>query len=348
MKHIFFLIALCLYIAGCSLNIGTKTSAKITDLNASSSSKRTYDKIAIIIPQKVIKGYSNTVINSSFAYIFRQNAKLDIKVFLTQNEENSSLMKAIQEIDEQNFGFVIAATTLKGGNFIAKNMPSDIVVFIPTLHKNDTQITSSNIYFGRIDYDEQIKKLLEQSNSNIAIFSDNSALSSNLERRVKELSQEGSVRAYNTTGEKVNFARLIRSQGSLSNASVFLNTPIVTSSILASQLRANEMHPHAILLTQIGYNPTILKLTQANDRRKMIIANSISNKDKNLSYINEMFLQSIDYNWVAYATSVGLDYFYTKLLNPKASRIFKENIKNSQVIYNVNLMKALDFSFEEF
>ena len=52
-------------------------------------------------------------------------------------------------------------------------------IFIPTIHKNNMQISNQNIIFGSINYDAQIATLLSKSNANIAIFSDGSALSSN-------------------------------------------------------------------------------------------------------------------------------------------------------------------------
>ncbi|MBK1993724.1 hypothetical protein FSE90_05595, partial [Campylobacter novaezeelandiae] len=52
-------------------------------------------------------------------------------------------------------------------------------------------------------------------------------------------------------------------------------------------------------------------------------------------------------NWIAYATSVGIDYFYTKFLNPKSERIFEEKLENSQFIYKIKLVKGLKSNFEE-
>lgn len=343
MKNLLFCILCGLFLAACA----TKQAPVVVAPSVESGPKRDYSKIALIIPQKVIKGYSNVIINATLAYLIRQDSKISTQVFLTNDESDASLGRALKEIEAQNFGFVIAATTLKGANFIAQAMPSDIIVYLPTLHKNDTQISAQNIFFGRIDYDAQIAKLLEKGNSNLAIFSDNSALSNNLQDKVRSIAKGASTRIYNTSGEKINYARLTRSQGPLSGSSVFLNVPIVTGAIIISQLHVANQRPQAILYTQIGYNPILLKLAQPESRYRLSIANSIDNEDRNLAYINEMFFQSIDYNWMAYVTSVGLDYFYANLLNKEAKRLFKEQIKDRQLIYEVKLMKTLEFSFSE-
>ena len=73
----------------------------------------------------------------------------------------------------------------------------------------------------------------------------------------------------------------------------------------------HNIRTNVLFSTQLNYNPAFLSLTQEGDRRQFIIANLIDKNDEELNYLNEMFAQNLDYNWVAYATSVGLDYFYT-------------------------------------
>ncbi|EDO9542639.1 hypothetical protein GUB75_07785, partial [Campylobacter coli] len=175
--------------------------------------------------------------------------------------------------------------------------------------------------------------------------SDGSMLSSNLNSRVLE--QNANTRFYRVEGEKLDFYRLLRSQGSLNNASIFLNTPLIKTALISSQLRVYNIQPFVLLSTQINYNSTFLSLTQEGDRKNFILANSIDNHDDNLSYLNEIFNQSIDYNWIAYATSIGTDYFYTQFLNTKSDSLFDEKIQNSQILYKVRLMKGSKASFEE-
>lgn len=347
MKSIFlyFLFVLWgLFFTACSTQIQQKLPLQSTPSTVKFSTN-SLNKIAIIIPEQAIKSYSNVIINSSMAYLMRRDAKIELKIFLIGTEDENKLKAVIEKLQAQDFRFIIAGLTLRGANILASLKANHMYFYIPTINKNSTSINASNIYFGGIDYDAQIQSLLSLSNGNIASFYDNSALSNNLNQKL--INQTGGVRTYTVVGEKINFPSLLRSKGSLSGASVFLNTPLVKSAIISSQLRSNGMYPYAILSTQIGYNPTFLSLTQAEDRRKMIIANSILNDDLFLSHANEMLNQSLDYNWVAYATSLGLDYFYSQKMN-KASSLFKEKMQDNQIVYKIKLMQSLDFSFKEY
>ncbi|MCX2683101.1 hypothetical protein OQH60_04675 [Campylobacter sp. MIT 21-1685] len=323
-------------------NVYAKLVNSVTDFDANLQ-KITSVKLAIILPEKTLKSYSNTIINSSIAYLLRQRAEIKVKVFLIGTEESSKVNEVLQRIENQNYEYVVAGFTLKGVNELV-NYNGKLKIFIPSIHKNNTNITNPNIYFGSIDYDAQITKLLSKANENIAIFSDNSALSNNLNSRILAFNK---AKIYRIEDEKLNFAKLLYSQGTLNNASIFFNTPLIKTALTSSQLRVYNLEPFVLLSTQINYNPSFLSLTQQGDRKKFIIANSINNNDDNLSYLNALFHQNINYNWIAYATSIGVDYFYTKFLNKKTKSIFEENFENSQILYKVRLMKTEKASFEE-
>lgn len=326
-------------------NIYAKLLNSITDFDKNLQ-KITSVKLAIIIPEKTIKSYSNTIINSSIAYLLRQRADIKVKVFLTGTEDNDKIRSTLEKAQSQGYQYAIAALTLKGANQL-KDYSGNMKIFIPTLHKNNISFSNlnKNIIFGSIDYDAQVLALLNKANSDIAAFSDGSMLSSNLNSRI--LAQNANTRFYRVEGERLDFYKLLRSQGGLNNASIFLNTPLIKTALISSQLRVYDIQPYVLLSTQINYNPTFLSLTQEGDRKNFILANSIDNHDDNLSYLNEIFNQSIDYNWIAYATSIGTDYFYTQFLNPESNSLFNEEIRNSQILYKVRLMQGAKASFEE-
>lgn len=326
-------------------NIYAKLLNSITDFDKNLQ-KITSVKLAIIIPEKTIKSYSNTIINSSIAYLLRQRADIKVKVFLTGTEDNDKIRSTLEKAQSQGYQYAIAALTLKGANQL-KDYSGNMKIFIPTLHKNNVSFSNlnKNIIFGSIDYDAQVLALLNKANSDIAAFSDGSMLSSNLNSRI--LAQNANTRFYRVEGERLDFYKLLCSQGGLNNASIFLNTPLIKTALISSQLRVYDIQPYVLLSTQINYNPTFLSLTQEGDRKNFILANSIDNHDDNLSYLNEIFNQSIDYNWIAYATSIGTDYFYTQFLNPESNSLFNEEIQNSQILYKVRLMQGAKASFEE-
>ncbi|MBZ7965162.1 hypothetical protein [Campylobacter molothri] len=326
-------------------NVYAKLLNSITDFDQAVQ-KITAVKLAIVIPEKTIKSYSNTIVNSSIAYLLRQRADIKVKVFLIGTEDENKIRQTLDQIESQGYQYVIAAFTLKGISAL-KDYSKNMKIFIPTLHKNFASNLNQNIIFGSIDYDAQIMALLQKANSNIAIFGDGSTLSDNLNARILLNSKNQNVRIYKIDGDKLDFYKLLKSQGSLEQTSIFFNTPLVKTALTSSQLRVYDIYPYIMLSTQINYNPAFLNLTQEADRKNFIIANSINNHDDNLSYLNEIFNQNIDYNWVAYATSIGTDYFYTNFLNKESKSIFDEKIENSQILYKVRLMQSVKANFEE-
>lgn len=338
-------VILILFFTACSLTQSKKEVSVDEILPTQVIKPKDLSQIALIVPQKTIKSYSSIVINSSLAYLLKQSADIRLKIILTDDEKEENLAKALKEIEDENIAFVIAAVTINGAAYLTQNA-EDMVIYMPLVHKKAMSMQAGkNIYFGSIDYEAQIQKLLEFSGDDIASFYSDMTLSSFLNQKILDLAPNAKIRLYRVPSQKPDYARILKSQGSLDGASVFLNTPLITSAILSSQLRVHDYEVNSLLLTQLGYSPVLLNLTQSADRKTMLIANSIDNQDDELSFLNEIFVQNLDYNWVAYATSVGLDYFYANLLNPKANRLFKEEIIDSQVIYKITLMRALDFSF---
>ena len=133
----------------------------------------------------------------------------------------------------------------------------------------------------------------------------------------------------------------------LSDATVFLNVPLVKASLVSSQMRLYDVKFNALLSTQINYAPSIFKLTQPQDREKLYIANSISKADGALDSNNEILGQNLNFNWVGYSASVGLDYIYATYLNRGAQRLFNESVEDSQIIYDTKVLKAGEYGFYE-
>ncbi|MFW5618321.1 MAG: hypothetical protein ACOCMY_00245, partial [Campylobacter hyointestinalis] len=131
----------------------------------------------------------------------------------------------------------------------------------------------------------------------------------------------------------------------LRDSSIFLNTPLIKTALLSSQFRVFDLNPNALLSTQINYNNALLSLTQPNDRKNMYIANSISKIDDEIISNNAILGQNIEYDWVAYSSTFGFDYIYTKFINSDASSLFDEKVQNNQVIYDTKIMKSNQFGF---
>ncbi len=129
----------------------------------------------------------------------------------------------------------------------------------------------------------------------------------------------------------------------LQNSSLFLNTSIIQSSIVLSQLRAHGTEPYRILSTQLNYTPLVVSLTQFPDRKKFVVANSIGKTDLKLQESLALLNSDIQYNWVNYSTLIGMDFLYKK----NDSELFPSRIKNNQVSYEVQLYKNTRYGFEK-
>lgn len=301
-------------------------------------------KIAIIVPENSIKSYAGIVANSVIAYTIRQNANIDVKFYNIGNESPGAIDSAIAKAKSENISYLIAPFTAVGANYLNSVLDSSMLAYVPTLHISSVENLRANLIFGGIDYKDQIAKLLEFSNGKVAAFSDGSALGNSLNRYSDEL---GGGLAYENiiAGNQTDFKGFLSGNSRLAEATIFLNVPIVKASMLSSQLRLYDVKSAALLSTQINYTPNIFKLTQPEDRANMYIANSLSNVDMALDSNNEILSQDINFNWVGYSTSVGMDYIYTSYLNQNTQKLFSERIENSQVIYNTKILKAGESSF---
>ncbi|WP_169973821.1 MULTISPECIES: hypothetical protein [unclassified Campylobacter] len=300
-------------------------------------------KIAIIIPQDSIKSYAAVVSNSAIAYMIRQNANIDIKFYNIGNESTDSISDALTRAKAENISYLITPFTQVGVAHLNNLLEDSMLAYIPTLHSSTLPILKANLIFGGIDYKEQIARLLDFSNGKNAAFSDGSLLGSTLNRYSEELS--GGLVYQNEIGNQTDLKNFVDRNSKINEASIFLNIPILKTSLLSSQLRVYDINATNLLSTQINYTPSIFKLTQPQDRELIYIANSLSAVDSSLDSNNKILGQDINFNWVGYSTSVGMDYIYTAYLNQNAQKLFSERVKNSQVIYNTKILKAGESSF---
>lgn len=300
-------------------------------------------KIAIIIPQDSIKSYAAVVSNSAIAYMIRQNANIDIKFYNIGNESTDSISDALTRAKAENISYLITPFTQVGVAHLNNLLEDSMLAYIPTLHSSTLPNLKVNLIFGGIDYKEQIVRLLDFSNGKNAAFSDGSLLGSTLNKYSEELS--GGLVYQNEIGNQTDLKNFVDRNSKINEASIFLNIPILKTSLLSSQLRVYDINATNLLSTQINYTPSIFKLTQPQDRELIYIANSLSAVDSSLDSNNKILGQDINFNWVGYSTSVGMDYIYTAYLNQNAQKLFSERIENSQVIYNTKILKAGESSF---
>ena len=227
-----------------------------------------------------------------------------------------------------------------------------INIFFPTVNKNDVNTSSAYLYFGGIDYKAQIDALLKEAVSPLVIFKDNSVLSERLSTysQVRYLNQDKySTGFFNTETEEkevitfsidkssTNLKEQLFENEKIKNGSFLTNTPVVKTGMIMSQLTLYDVNETNVLSTQINYDPLILSMTQYQDRENMIIANSISTNNNVIIEINSLLSNDIVYDWINYATTVGIDYFFNLITN--VEREYQLQMLDNQVIYPIHLVK---------
>jgi len=325
--------------------------------------------IALLIPQKKIGRYANSTTNAVFAYLLNQKGRFTIKSYTIENESIESIEEAVAQIQNEHYRYIIAPVTLEGAQNLVQ-LHIEPTVFIPTIHINEINASLDNYFFGGIDYQEQIVALLHDAAPNLVIFQDRSTLAKRLhgyiessfdtsdlnlsdyallsrqnEQNISAMPQQ-QIKTITIDKRTTNIARYVKENERIQYASFFLNTPVIKSGMIMSQLTLNDVNISTILSTQINYDPLILSITQYVDREQMIIANSILFHDKQLIEENKLLHNDIVYDWINYSTTLAVDFFYSNY--HKTPRIFPEPITNNQVQYPVELLQPSYAKFNHY
>ncbi len=302
-------------------------------------------KIALMVPKNVIGRYTISTTNTILSYLLGKKVNFNFELFNSNDETVENITNTIKKIENEGFDFVIAPYTLEGVKKLL-SIDTNLIFYIPTINKSEVTTQKTNFIFGGIDYKKQIEKLLVFTNDKVAIFADESNIGFKLSSYI--LNSGKKVVYKKIIPQKLTkFRSFLRRNKKLENSSIFLNTPLVKTSLLASQFRFYKITPYALFSTQINYNPLLLNLTQFDDRKNMYIANSIGHSDDKLVAINKLLDNNILFDWINYSTSIGMDYIYTLYFDNNAKRMFDENILNNQVQYDIKVLKPTKSAFED-
>lgn len=342
------------------LNLGSQISDKL--------------KIALLLPYKKIGRYAASTTNASFAYLLARNQDFELKTYNIESEDSKEIKKALSQIEDDGFGYIIAPFTQDGAETLISLRPYENVYF-PTINKKDVNTSLSNIYFGGIDYRAQSDLLLKEAVSPLVIFYDKSPTGKKLAQyeeeifKLKDINSSDINNSFDIQEEAYEMAELdtennesmvspdenrtivkfsiprrttnleeqLFENEEIKEGSFFVNTPIVKSSMIISQLTMYETNATNVLSTQINYDPLILSLTQFEDRQNMVIANSITHNNSVFIETNALLGNDIVYDWINYTTTVGMDYFFNKIT--KQDRQYKIDVVDNQMQYPIELLQ---------
>ncbi len=303
-------------------------------------------KVALLVPKKVIGAYANSVANSILTYLITKDTRFVFEVFDSGTQTPDALNLTMQKIKHKGYAFVIAAVTADGAQVLSK-LVTDTLVFIPTVNHEDVSVQNPNIIYGGIDYATQIDALLPYADKKIVIFNDHSKLAQKITAIIKDRRIEDVVYEKEIKNMKANISYFFNRNRKLKKSSVFLNMPVVKSALIATQFSRYDDNISNILSTQVNYSPLLLTLTQYQDRKNFYIANSIGKIPFVLEDSNALLGSDITYNWITYATTVGLDYVFSNYFGSQNERIFDEGVFDRQIYYTVAVMQAMQGSFQK-
>lgn len=316
-------------------------------------------KVAMILPEKAIGFYALSTSKSVFLYLVSRGKNFIVKNYFIKDESESAINSALDSIIKDGYRYIIAPVTSAGATIIEKTVPvfqiqqSQLQIFLPTINSIERKTENENILYGGIDYRVQISELLKNFDGNkITLFYDKSKKGDELNSEVVSQLQAGFpnssiIQQVAINKDKSDFSSSLKKDIKTANeTTVFINTTVKKSASLLTQMTSKNYIPKIILSTQNNYSPTLISMTKENDRTNLYIANSIPvNIDKQVTNINSLFSNDIFFNWINYATIVGLDYLYNQVTGEK--KLFDENIIDGQVLYDVKIMKVIDSKFED-
>ncbi|BFU77439.1 DDE transposase [Arcobacter sp. 15-2] len=302
-------------------------------------------KIAIVFPSYTIGKYALEATNSINTYLISRDEPFELVVYdiVTQNKKN--ILNVMEEIKKDNITKVIAMITKEDVKYLKDVFNiSNIQFYLPLVNKGDIinveQLNNLNLTFGAIDYKKQFEKLLEYANGNPLVeLYGNSGIGRTLHQYLKNENIRYSKKIDDNNGRYKFF---LRNNKKLDYSYVFLNTPIVKSSILLSAINSQELLISKIMSTQLNYTPLLFSLTQTRDRKKLVIANSIGKIPEDLEEYNNLIGNNLNYSWVNYSTIIGIEY----LMNDDISKFEDISLHDNQIIYPVKLYSVQKHSFQ--
>lgn len=210
---------------------------------------------------------------------------------------------------------------------------------------NEMDIVDTN-YTGEIDGNFSIETYYNDIDNDDFYFDENSTQLSG-DNFIRYLTkEEKKIIKFSIPKRTTNLEKQLKNNQDILRGSFVLNTPIVKSGMIMSQLTLYDTNATNILSTQINYDPLLLSMTQYRDRKQMLIANSITSTNNVLVETNSLLDNDIVYDWINYTTTVGIDYFFN--LVTQESREYSINMVDNQMLYPIEILKPSKSRFIDY
>jgi len=286
-------------------------------------------KLALVGNKKKYFPIIKKMMNSLNAYFYYKNTEYKIRFF----DEKTDIDTIIK-----NYKDIIYFTTDKNKVYALKDY--NATFYIPTFNQNDFNQSFSNIKFGLINFKDQIKKLstFVTTNSAVVVHTNLGTLPARLLKYEQE--QNLSLRIINA--DKIRYKYY-----ALRNRYVFFNTYVNQTSQILANLVAKNIRTKLQLSTQQNYSDKLIQLSQPQNLKKIVLANSIVNYPSDLVDINKNFSGDFRYFWLNYVVSALANVIYNKQMQQDEFYLndFGMYMFNNQVNYPTQIFKVFRGAF---
>lgn len=316
-------------------------------------------KIALLAPKKIIGRYVNTGVSSILAYLLSTRSNFIFEVFDMGEESAENLTAAYEKIIAGGFSFVVALLTQNSAQMLVDSVKIALPTFVPTVNKNQISkiFLPENVFFGGINYEKQLEilKRLVKTHEILRLDDDSSvgeslAKSSDAQNFNTIFSAKISIQDAAQFSKKIDkflpFLSVPDPKNEHIPPALLLNTPVIKTGLILSQISHIKRAPSVILSTQINFNPNILLLTKPRDRKNFYIINAIGNSDFRVLEYGLILGADLRFDWVSYAIAVSMEGLYQKH-DDKSIKFFSEVLEDQQIIYKNKIYKIVDNNFTQ-
>ncbi|MEO1959312.1 MAG: hypothetical protein ABGX23_07150 [Nautiliaceae bacterium] len=284
---------------------------------------------AIMIDKKKLYKFVPSIINSITTYFLSKGVEFSYEVF-DINDDLTLITNKYQTI----FYITTDKNSLQNLTTYSANF------YIPTFNLNELDIFSPNLFFGGIDFKLQVRTLYKYlADPKAAAITDKNLFLSNQLLKIEQNDLNISITNYyypNIPYWKLN------------NKYLFLNTSTPHTTKILGDITYHNINTKLQFSTQINYSPLMINLTQPDDVRKLLIANSIINIPSDLRAYNELLNSDIKYNWLNYSLNTLANKAYKLSQGDEDSLLDDFNLYmfNNQVIYKAKLYQIINRGFK--
>jgi hypothetical protein len=297
----------------------------VEDFNASYVSFNSEASFAVVINKQRFFKYVPSLMNALNAYYAQKG--IDYNITLYNIDTNISKIK---------YKNIIYFTTDPGD--ISKLKDYNKTFYLPLINRNETNITAGNIYYGSIDFKDQVQKLTSFIDDKTDVIADNTLLSDRLLRYEKNLTYIHTVYRFPNIYYR-----------DLNNSFVIFNTSAGKTAQVLSAITQKGIQTKLTLTPQLGYNPLMIILTQPADIQKLLIANSIIHPPLIINEYTSLLNSGIRYNWINYSSCIFANKIYNRQNGEDEFYMSDFNIYifDNQINYETKLYRIIDGAFKQ-